>query len=58
MLGKDLLKLILRNGGELKRVHGSHHIVEINKKTITIPVHNKDVPIGLLNAILKDAGLK
>jgi predicted RNA binding protein YcfA (HicA-like mRNA interferase family) len=27
-------------------------------KTIVVPLHGKDVPIGLLNNILKEAGLK
>ena len=58
MLDKDLLKLMLKNGGKLRRIHGSHHIVEINGKSISVPVHGKDVSVGLLNAILKAAGLK
>lgn len=29
-----------------------------NGQTIVVPIHNKDVPTGLLNQILKDAGLK
>ena len=58
MRDKDLLKLFLKNGWKLVRVHGSHHIVEKDGKIETIPVHGKDVPTGLLNAILKKAGLK
>lgn len=58
MRDKDLLKLFLKNGWKLVRVHGSHHIVEKDGKIETIPVHGKDVPTGLLNAMLKKAGLK
>lgn len=58
MKGKDLVKLLQKNGWELKRIHGSHHIMQKGNKIETIPVHNKDVPIGLLNAILDRTGLK
>lgn len=58
MRDKELLKLLLQNGWELKRIHGSHHILEKDGRIETIPVHGKDVPNGLLNAILKRTGLK
>ena len=62
MKDKDLLKLLIKNGWEVKRVQGSHHV--LRKQTDTgeqievIAVHGKDVPIGLLNVILKKTGLK
>lgn len=58
MTDKELLKLLLKNGWELKRVHGSHHFLQKNNLTETIPIHGKDVPKGLLNKILKETGLK
>lgn len=58
MKDKDLLKALLADGWEQVRVHGSHHIVQKNGKTEVIPIHGKDVPKGLLNAILKRTGLK
>ncbi len=58
MKDKDLLKLFKQNGWIEVRVHGSHHIMKKGNQTETIPVHGKDVPIGLLNAILKRTGLK
>lgn len=58
MKDKDLLKLLLDNGWTLVRIKGSHHIVEKNGQIETIPIHGKDVPIGLLNKILKRMGLK
>lgn len=58
MRDKDLLKLMLQNGWKVKRVKGSHHFLQKGEKTQTIPIHGKDIPIGLLNKILKDAGLK
>lgn len=58
MKDKDLLKLLKKNGWELVRINGSHHILQKDGKTTVVPVHGKDVPTGLLNAILKETGLK
>ncbi len=57
--GKELLKLLKKNGWQVIRVEGSHHIVKKEEKLISVPVHgNKSIKNGLLNSILKDAGLK
>lgn len=58
MKDKELLKLLKKNGWVVKRIHGSHHILQKGDKTETIPIHNKDVPAGLLKSILKRTGLK
>lgn len=58
MKDKDLYKLLLKDGWELIRVHGSHHILKKGNKIETIPIHNKDVPKGLLNAIIKNTGIQ
>lgn len=58
MKDKDLLKLFLRNGWRIKRINGSHYILEKDSQIETIPIHGKDVPTGLLNSILKRHGLK
>lgn len=58
MKDKDLLKLLKKNGWILDRVKGSHHTLKKDNKIITVPIHGKDVPTGLLHAILKQAGLK
>lgn len=58
MRDKDLLKLMQKNGWKVVRVNGSYHILEKDGKIETIPIHGKDVPNGLLNAILKRHGLK
>jgi predicted RNA binding protein YcfA (HicA-like mRNA interferase family) len=57
--GKELIKILKMENWEIDRIKGSHYIMKKQKKTITVPVHsNKDLPIGTLNAILKQAGLK
>lgn len=57
MKGKDLVKLLKQNGWTVDRVHGSHYIMKKGNQTETVPVHNKDLPPGLLNAIKKRTGL-
>ena len=58
MKDKDLLNLLKKNGLEVKPKHWSHHIMQTDGKNETNPNHVKDVPTGLLNAILKRTGLK
>ena len=58
--GKVLCKIVERYGWELKRITGSHRIYA--KKGVSvilpIPVHsNRDLPLGTLRSIMKDAGL-
>jgi predicted RNA binding protein YcfA (HicA-like mRNA interferase family) len=58
--GKTLCKIVERNGWLLKRVTGSHHIYskEDIQVILSIPVHgNRDLPMGTLRGIMKDAGL-
>lgn len=59
MTGKELIKLLKKNGWRLDRIKGSHHILIKEKLTLSVPVHgNKDLPAGTLNSLLKDGGLK
>lgn len=58
MKDKDLLKLLLKNGWEIDRINGSHHVLKKDCEIEVVAVHGKDVPIGLLNKILKRSGLK
>jgi predicted RNA binding protein YcfA (HicA-like mRNA interferase family) len=57
---KEIIKLIEKDGWYLVGVEGSHHqFKHPNKKgKVTIPVHSKDLKKGLVNSILKQAGLK
>jgi len=59
MTGKKLIKMMQNNKWELDRIQGSHHILIKGTKTLSVPVHGKkDLPKGLLNKLLKEAGLK
>ena len=58
--GKMLCKIVERSGWELKRISGSHHIYIKDgiDAILSIPVHsNRDLPIGTLRSIMKDAEL-
>jgi predicted RNA binding protein YcfA (HicA-like mRNA interferase family) len=61
MKARDFVKLLTENGWTLDRVNGSHHVYKhpTNPARISLPVHKgKDIPTGLLNSLLKTAGLK
>ena len=53
-------KIILDDGWVFKEQVGSHrHYTHPTKPgKVTIPFHNKDIPKGTENSILKQAGLK
>jgi predicted RNA binding protein YcfA (HicA-like mRNA interferase family) len=59
MTGKELIKQLNKKGWKLDRISGSHHIMIKDDKTLSVPVHGKkDLPSGLLGALLKNGGLK
>jgi predicted RNA binding protein YcfA (HicA-like mRNA interferase family) len=59
MSGKDFLKILEREGWVAVRVNRSHYILKRSGRTIILPLHgNSDLKTGLLNSILKKAGLK
>jgi predicted RNA binding protein YcfA (HicA-like mRNA interferase family) len=59
MSGKDLIKLHLKEGWKIDRIHGSHYVIEKDNITVPIPVHGgKDLPNGTVKAILKVTGVK
>ena len=58
MKGKDLVKLLKKDGWRIVRIRGSHYVMRKGNQTEIIPVHNTDIPNGLANAIMKRIGLK
>ncbi len=59
MTGKQLIKLLKKEGWALDRIKGSHHIIIKGTKTLSVPVHgNKDLPTGILHRLMKDGGLQ
>lgn len=59
MNGKQMIKLLEKNGFKLDRITGSHHIMIKGEITLPVPVHgSKDLKKGLEFSLLKRAGLK
>ena len=60
MNSRDLIRELEANGWRLTRVRGSHHQFKHPRKagTVTIPHPKKDLGIGLVKAIRKQAGLE
>ena len=59
MSGKDFIKKLMKDGWELDRVSGSHHIMRKNGVSLSVPVHsNEDLKPGLLNFLNKKAEYK
>lgn len=59
MKPKELLKILKKEGWEIKEQRGSHiQLVHKSKSgKVTVPNHNKDLKTGTLKSILKQAGL-
>jgi len=56
---EKLAKALEKCGFELERVRASHHFYHnpVTKRSAVVPFHGRDIPKGLLNEILKEAGL-
>lgn len=58
MSPKEMIKLMQAIGWGIKRIKGSHYIMEKDGEIEIIPFHNKDLKKGLELSILKRLGLK
>ena len=59
MNGKELKRLLGKNGWVLDHVTGSHHIFKKGSQRVSLPIHGKkEIGKGLLHSINKKAGLK
>ena len=57
--GKEVIKLLEREGWQVLRISGSHHRMGKGSLRTTVPVHGKrDIGKGLLLAIEKQTGVK
>ena len=60
MNGKELIKQLENDGWMLRGVKGSHHIFvhPVKPGHLSVPHHKSELGKGLLNKLLKQAGLK
>jgi len=58
MRARDLIRFLLEQGWQLDRIRGSHHQFKHPRaaRTLTVPVHGKEIPDQLARRILKQAG--
>lgn len=54
--GKEIVKLLKKQGFEVVRVKGSHHRMKhLDGRVTTVPVHkNEGLPKGLLRKIIRE----
>jgi predicted RNA binding protein YcfA (HicA-like mRNA interferase family) len=58
--GRVIIAALERAGFEVVRTKGSHHFLRHRndpKRQTVVPVHRKDLPLGTLRAILRQARL-
>ncbi len=60
MNSAEIIRQLEKTGWVLRGVKGSHHIYTHPERSghITVPHPKKDLGIGLVNKLLKQAGLK
>lgn len=57
---KELIKLLEQDGWKLRGTKGSHHVCIHSTKPghISVPHPKKDLGVGLVSKLLKQAGIK
>ena len=58
MNSRDLIAELQAAGWTLTRTKGSHHQFVKDGRTVTVPHPKKDLPVGLVQTIRKQAGLR
>lgn len=59
MKGKDVIKMLINENWEIKRITGSHYIMKKEGyRLVPVPYHSKELKTGLLKAISKQTGVK
>ena len=56
--GREMVRILQRQGFRLVGVRGSHHFFERGDMRTTVPVHgNRNLKIGTLRSILRDVDI-
>ena len=60
MDSRKVIKLLEEDGWEISRTRGSHHQLKhkIKPGLVTVPHPKKDIPMGTLRSIARQAGIK
>ena len=54
---KKIVKILRKNGFEIKRQSGTYVILKKNEKMVVVPIHRETIPPGTLKSIEKQSGL-
>jgi predicted RNA binding protein YcfA (HicA-like mRNA interferase family) len=54
---QKIIQVLLRHGFELISQRGSHQKYRKNNRTVIVPAPRKEIPIGTLRSIIRQAGL-
>jgi predicted RNA binding protein YcfA (HicA-like mRNA interferase family) len=59
LTSKDIVRILNQKGFILDRSRGSHQVWlhPVSRKRVVVPMHNKNLPVGTIYAILKQAGI-
>ena len=56
--GAQVVRALERAGFEVARISGSHHVMKHpDGRTVSVPVHNKNMPKGTLRNVLAIVGM-
>jgi len=59
MNGKQIIKILEKEGWAVLRINGSHYRLGKGSSRVTVPVHSgRDIGPGLLKEIMKQTGVK
>ncbi len=60
LTSQKVIRMLKKRGFVLDRVKGSHHIYyhPVTGKRAVVPFHKKDLPVGTLLEILRQAGIR
>lgn len=56
--GKEMIRLLERNGWICDHVSGSHHHMRKGRRLVCVPCHNRDLKKGMEMKIRKLTGVK
>ena len=58
MSSREVVQRLISEGWELVRVKGSHHVYSHPDRPnpVVVPHHNREIPIGTLRSIFRQAG--
>jgi len=54
---REIIKVLEKIGFSIVRSKGSHQQMKKGNLLVTVPVHNRDIPLSILKSIIRQSGL-